>query len=104
MKHGRPLPLVDTSSRRRRFSSQSFASSLSRLDPSGCELARVSALSTEVGVATESVGGRPSGVDLDGDGLRERIRARQERVMPGIKLDATGAGSDASALHLGGGR
>ena len=29
-------------------------------------------------------------------------RTRKERVMPGVKLDDTGAGSDASALHLGG--
>ena len=46
---------------------------------------------------------QPRALDLVSDGLRECVRAREERVMPGIKLDDPGAGSDAPALHGCGG-
>jgi hypothetical protein len=45
----------------------------------------------------------PAEAILGGDALGERVRAREEGVMPGVKLEETGAGSDASALHVGGG-
>ena len=44
---------------------------------------------------------RSAAGDLGCDALRERVRARKKRVVPGAELDEPGAGSDALTLHLG---